>query len=66
MVMEPVAMIKKADENNNLKTIQLNKSTIEFYLPYEDVKNALKEYLKIKKYIIISLGTMFLSQSKQS
>jgi hypothetical protein len=64
--MEPVAMIKKADENNNLKTIQLNKSTIEFYLPYEDVKNALKEYLKIKKYIIISLGTMFLSQSKQS
>ena len=34
---------KKADENNNLKTIQLNKSTIEFYLPYEDVQNALKE-----------------------
>ena len=37
---------KKADENNNLKTIQLNKSTIEFYLPYEDVKNALKESIQ--------------------
>lgn len=34
---------QKADENNNLKIIQLNKSTIEFYLPYEDVQNALKE-----------------------
>ncbi len=37
---------KKADENNNLKTIQLNKSTIEFYLPYDDVKNALKESIQ--------------------
>lgn len=37
---------EKADENNNLKTIQLNKSTIEFYLPYEDVKNALKESIQ--------------------
>lgn len=37
---------KKADENNNLKIIQLNKSTIEFYLPYEDVKNALKESIQ--------------------
>ncbi|MCP9356710.1 ATP-binding protein [Liquorilactobacillus satsumensis] len=34
---------QKVDEDNNLKTIQLSKSTIEFYLPYEDVKNALKE-----------------------
>lgn len=34
---------KKAEEINNLKIIQLNKSTIEFYLPYEDVKNALKK-----------------------
>lgn len=34
---------QKADANNNLKTIQLNKYTIEFYLPYEDVKKALKE-----------------------
>ncbi|MCK8620759.1 AAA family ATPase [Apilactobacillus kunkeei] len=34
---------KKAEEINNLKIIQLNKSTIEFYLPYEDVQNALKK-----------------------
>ncbi len=27
----------------NFTIYQLNKSTIEFYLPYEDVQNALKE-----------------------
>ena len=42
---------KKADENNNLKTIQLNKSTIEFYLPYEDVQNALKESAQTPLYV---------------
>lgn len=34
---------QKVDGNNNLKTIQLSKSTIEFYLPYEDVQDALRE-----------------------
>lgn len=37
-----------ADNDNKIKTIQLDKETIEFYLPYEDVVNALKDNTQIR------------------
>ena len=35
----------------NFTIYQLNKSTIEFYLPYEDVQNALKESAQTPLYV---------------